>query len=388
MTPPPTLPLRVLLRVFGASLLVFSSFGAFLPIFPLWVARVAPSHTEVGLATTLAAGVGLVMARPLAARLMEGRPRAPTLATGVAVCALTAALMPAFDTLWPILIARAGQGLGFGLVTTAALSLVTDLAPPHMRGQVLGYFGATNAVSLLVGPAAGALLARHWSVDAAFYAAGALCLFAFPLLWRLPEPPKPLLAGRPFNLTEALRLPALRVMASTHFLALLLHGGLLALLPLRFEGHSGWATVELFFVVDAVVLIALRVALGRRFDTWPRLVFVVGGLLALSGAAALVAFGTSDWALLGAGALYGVGFGSYMPGAGALVGDVVPESHRARGFAVFMLSADLGLAFGGVFMGPIADAVDVPTSFALGALCPVIAALGVWARRARLRQTA
>ncbi len=35
--------------------------------------------------------------------------------------------------------------------------------------------------------------------------------------------------------------------------------------------------------------------------------------------------------------LYGLGFGAYLPTANALVGDRVPASHRARGFAVFML---------------------------------------------------
>ena len=49
-------PWRDILAVCLASLLVFSAFGMLLPIFPLWARTFSDSLTDVGAATTLAAG--------------------------------------------------------------------------------------------------------------------------------------------------------------------------------------------------------------------------------------------------------------------------------------------------------------------------------------------
>ncbi len=366
-------PWRDILAVCLASLLVFSAFGMLLPVFPLWARTFSDSLTDVGAATTLAAGVGLILARPIAAALMEGRDRRPTLMLGAALSAVTAITFPSMTSLYPVMAVRVVQGMGFGLVTTAAVSLITDLAPPGKRGQVLGLFGAINALSLLLGPVAGGALHTAWGFGASFYGACVVSLLAAPAILRIHEPAKPALPPGRKRLLEVLRLPPLRVLVVGHLLGILLHGALLAFLPLRFEQHTGSLTVEAFFAIDAVALIAFRFLVGARFDRWSRHLFIRGGLacMALSGLLIGVAEGDVVWAL--AAVLYGLGFGAYVPAVNALVGDVVPETHRARGFAVFMLALDLAIALGGVVFGPIADHLDLRTAFIAAAACPLLA---------------
>ncbi len=371
--PPGEPPWRDIGAVCIVSLLIFVAFGMLLPVFPLWVENFADSMTGVGFATTFSVGVGLLLARPLAARLMEGRDRRPTLALAAALTALATGLFPFLTSLSQVVFVRGLQGMGFGLLGTAAISLITDLAPLGRRGQVLGYFGAINALSLVIGPVTGAWITRQWSFDVTFFTAAALAATGLLVVGRIAEPPKPTLPAGRRSLFEVLALPSLRVVVLGHLLAILLHGALTAFLPRRFVGYSGHMSVEAFLALDAIAVIAFRLIVGHRFDLWSRHVFVRLGLCCLSAGGLLIAVGGHDLVYAAAGVLYGVGFGSYVPAVNALVGDLVPETHRARGFAVFMLALDLGLALGGLVFGPIVDALGTPAAFAIGGLCPLLA---------------
>lgn len=365
-------PWRAIGRVTAATLLFFIAFGALLPVFPLWVARYAESHAAVGMATTLTVGVGLIAARPVAARLMEGRRRAPTLMLGALLSAVVSLAFPALESFAPIVVLRALHGFGFGLVTTAAMSAVTDLAPPARRGQVMGYFGATNALSLLVGPFLGGVMWRAFGEVGTFGACAAGCLLAALSVIGLREPPKPPVRGA-VRVVDALAVPGMRIVVGGHFLAILLHGGLITFLPVRMAHHPGWMTPEAFYAIDAAVLIGLRVAVGRGFDAVGRARFVGAGLLCLALGGVLAGAGGSDGAYVLAAVLYGLGFGAYMPAISARVGDLVPPTHRARGFAAFMLSFDLSLALGGVAVGPLADHLGVGAALVIAAAFPLAA---------------
>ena len=372
-TAPPGAPLpwSDLARVGAAPQGIFVAFGCLMPVLPLWAEGKLGNFTDVGLVVTLAVGVGLVLGRPIAARLMEGRSRAPTLIIGTLVCSASSLVFPFVSGLWPILILRTLQGIGFGLVTTAGVSLITDLAPPERRGQVLGYYGASNAISLILGPALGAWSARTWSADAAFWLAGTLGLLPLLALMGLNESKKAFVAGR-LRLMEAFGLPGLKPLVLAHFFTLMVHGAQLTYLPAHLEGHAGWMTAELFYMIDGAALILLRVAAGRRFDSLGRGVFIFGGSVCIIAASLLLALGEGDAAWSLAALFYGLGFGAYVPASSALVGDVVPESHRARGFAFFMLAFDLSLACGGAAFGPLADARGPAWALAAASGCTMV----------------
>ena len=366
------IPWGPIARVGAVSLALFIAFGCMLPIFPLWAEQKLGTLTNVGLVTTFAAGVGLVLGRPIAARMMEGRDRKPTIIVGTLVCSIMSGLYPLLDDFTIILLVRVGQGVGFGMVTTAGISAITDLAPPTRRGQVLGYYAASNAVALIVGPALGGVVAKTWSYDVAFVMSALLGLLPVVAVFGLREPSKPKLIGR-HTMLSALNVPRLKPIISAHFFAVLVHGAVLTFLPVLLKGNPGWVTAEWFFVIDGVVLIAFRIAVGKRFDAAGRGPFILGGLVFLIIGPLALGFGGSDlWYVIGA-VCYGLGFGAYVPASNALVGDVVPETHRARGFAVFLLAFDVAMAGGGVVFGLVADSSGVPIAIAAAALAPASA---------------
>lgn len=381
-------PWKDILRVYFSALATFLAFGMLLPIFPGWVAEFAESNTQVGLATTLAAGVGLVAARPIAARLMEGRTRMPTMALGAFLVGISAGLLPfvesvGFSPFLAICVLRAVGGLGFGLVTTAAVSVLTDMTPIHRRGEILGYFGASNALAMLIGPLLGGLFDRTIGIDIAFFVAGGLAVPSLYFASLVREPKAAPIPPGSNRLFDALRFPALRIVTSGHFLAVMVHGALLTFGPLMIGARDGWMSTEVFFAVQAGAVVAFRIAIGRKFDLYDRLMFVRLGLTLLTISSVMLGLFENDFLLLLAAIVYGVGFSAYVPTMNAMVGDIVPSSHRARGFAIFMLAFDLAIAGGGVIVGPVADGAGGPQRALLFVGLAPLLALAIYTSGAR-----
>ena len=384
---PPAEPVEVpwgaIARVGLAVLSVLTAFGSLLPIFPLWVKDLAGSDTAVGFATTVATGLGLVGGRPIAARLMEGRQRRPTLRLGALLCGATCVLFLWASNLGLVLALRFLLGVGFALVTTAGVAAITDLAPPARRGQILGLYGAGNALSLLVGPMVGAVLRKAGGFDAVFLGAAVLTLGAQLATMGMREPTpaeRPPLGG----LFSVFKIKAMRAIVPAHGVAVMLHGAVITLLPLRLAERADGPSPELFFALDAAAVVGLRVLVGRRFDTLGRLPFVLAGLVMLSMGGVLLGLFRDTGMVAVAAVLYGFGFGAYVPAMNALVGDLVPASHRVRGFALFFLAFDLSLACGGVVVGPVADTWGRGVALGVAAITPLLALAIVWGARREL----
>lgn len=62
-----------------------------------------------------------------------------------------------------LILFRGVQGLGAGALMPLAFTIIADLYPPQQRAKLMGTFGSLFAVSSLLGPALGGLLAEwHW----------------------------------------------------------------------------------------------------------------------------------------------------------------------------------------------------------------------------------
>ncbi len=374
-------PLPSIIRVMIASMLEYTAVALLWPVFPLWADDLSSSDTQIGVVSTLALGVGLIVARPVAGKIMEGRRRAPTYIIGLTISGIACILYPNLPSFYWLIVLRFIHGIGFGLSTTSGITTINDLAPPERRGQIMAYYGAINALALILGPSLGWWLYTHWDFTLTSYAVAAGSTLAIIPLIALPEPVKQRITGKAL-MFEALRGTPMKVIVAGHFLFFLVHGAVVTFLPLRMVDHNGFMNVQLFLIAQGCTIIAVRVLLGRKFDTLGRLPFVFGGLFALSIAVVGIGVGGSDAFYLAAGIIYGISFGLYVAAASALVGDVTRVEVRARAFALFMCALDLGFTFGGLAFGPISDAIERSGAFLVTGILPIVAlALYVMSRR-------
>lgn len=359
-------------RLYASAFLTMTGAGFVLPVIPRWLEAAGASHVEVGVVATVAMGLGLVAARPLAGRLLEGRARTPAMIAGLVLSAVCCALYPAGLAVGGIAgaaVVRALHGVGFALVEVGAMALITDITPPAKRGQAMGYLGALVALSLVIGPAIGGTIAAAGGAEMAFYAAALGAALGIPPLMGLRAPRAP--AVRSGRLVEALAVPGMTVLVAAHFATILAHGALIAFLPLRLPPDAPFPA-EAFFATFAAIIIVTRIGVGRRFDVWPRVGFIVVGAAGMGLCVLGVALAGTTGGFVAAAVAYGIGMGVYMPAASARVGDVVPEHLRARGFAWFTLAFDLGFLSAGALLGPVSDGFGLAAAFAVAALGPLL----------------
>jgi MFS family permease len=223
---------------------IISSLGA--PLIPSISddLHVSLSSAQWSLTATLLIGV---VASPVMGRLGDGPRRRETLLGGLAVVTAGSVIAALAPSLALLVVGRAMQGVGLGLVPLG-MATARDELPPEKVASTIGLLSVAGAAGVGAGYPISGLLAGI-DLSAAFWFGAVVAAIAFALSWVFVASTK----GRP---QERLDVPG----------AVLLTIGLSALLVAIAEG-SGWGwtaarTVGLFVV--AVVFLALWVAQQLR----------------------------------------------------------------------------------------------------------------------------
>ena len=143
-------------------------------------------------------------------------------------------------------------------------------------------------------------------------------------------------------------------------------------------------SVSLFFPVYAVVLLALRFALKRRFDTVRFGPFLLASSVCAVCALVLLAVMRGDGALFAAAACMAGGYGVMCSVCQATAVRLVGPEHAGMANSTYYMGLDIGMALGPMIGGMLFGAVD------LGLFYPVLAvtvplALAVYACSRSLR---
>lgn len=355
-----------------ATFFIFMSFQMTMPTLPKYVQFLGAKESIVGLVTGVFT-VSAVLIRPFVGRELDRRGRRGLYLQGLGLFIFSVLAYRWAPTAVVVLAIRFIHGLGWGAVTTAAGTIVTDLLPPARRGEGMGYYGMFSNLAMAVAPATGLFLLGRYNYPPVFFVAAAFAALAFLLATRLKrdEP----LKGE--NLpAPALFEPRTLQPALVTFLIALSYGCLVTFLPLYAE-HQGISNIGPFFTVYAVTLLVIRPLAGRLYDRYGPPTALVPGLALLIFALVLLSRAQTWAAFLLAGTFYGLGFGSAQPALQALTVADVPPSRRGAANATFFSAFDLGIGLGAIALGMVAQSIGYPGMF-LAAAGGVILALAAY----------
>jgi len=180
-------PLLIVVSIMGI-LLFFAEFMSVWGFVPIYAARIGASDTELGILTMLASGVSMVGSLAVAP-MIKRRGNIFTLVLGAVMLGLSLLAVPFVHNI-PLLDAvQMLNGFGWGMLPTQLMALSIHNIAPQQRATAMGFFQATYAIGMLLGPLVSGFLADNFGLPVIFYFSSAVCLLVIGMSY-LPVLPR------------------------------------------------------------------------------------------------------------------------------------------------------------------------------------------------------
>jgi MFS family permease len=389
--------------------LMFMCLQMLLSPFPSYVKdRFASGDVALSLVTSLFALTAIV-ARFATAALMKRISKTGLLYTSLGISVAATLAYPLADSLGSLLALRMLFGIGFGMGSTVMPTLVSRIIPVRRMGEGIGYFGLSTSLAMSFGPMIGLALLDGfgfgvltvWGAVAAAAVIPLLALTRAAAVSPRTEGGKRGAAGVPHAATQASGVVRQREelpstgLAGRLWLPLTLntllsacYGGILSFLAL-YGRDIGLANIGLFFLFNALTVLAVRPVSGWLYDTRGHAVVLVPAAMVLVASLGLLSYTHSMVMLMASALLFGLGYGAVQPTVQAWMLGGAPRSSHGLINSLFYNSIDLGVAVGSMALGAVAAVTGYAVMYRFSAgimlvfllLYLVVAVVGVRLRK-------
>jgi len=356
-----------------SSLTVCLAFHSLIPTLPIYIQEHGGSKGLAGLALA-ALTVAAVIIRPITGWALDRYGRRVILITGLLTFLIPSLVYTLMLPIIPMLFFRFVQGFGWGISGTSQGTVASDVIPRRRLGEGLGFFSLATSISLAMAPAIGLWLVDRYSFHALFIAGSVLTMTSLVLALMVKHP-KMEGSNQTSKLVfmEKLALrPSVIILLTT-----ITYSSLLSFFAL-FVQQKGMSTAGLFFTVVAITTFVSRPLSGTIVDRKGRSGYdltVFSGLAAIIASMIIIAQLSSMLHLIFGGILFGIGFGSVQPTMLTLCINNVPSNRRGAANATYWTAFDIGVAFGSVLWGIIANYFGYVVMFYLNIIPPILALL-------------
>ena len=342
-----------------SNFMLFVAFQMLLPTLPVYVTDMGGDQLAVGLVISLFT-VSALLVRPFTGKALDTIGRKPVLLLGLAIFLLAVAGYYWMVSVALVLAIRFIHGIGWGIVTTTYGTIVSDIIPTERSGEGMGYFGMFSNLAMAFGPLIGLWVSQNWGYGWLFAISAGLTILAMILsrlvrIKALPVVKRPRTSILSGLLEKAALFPSL-----LNLLIGFIYGGIFSFITL-FGLEVGIENIGLFFLFNAIALMAVRPLAGKLFDRRGPVWILLPGAVILGVGLLLLSYSTTEMELIVAAILFGIGVGSVQPSLQAWTIKRVAPNRRGAATGTFFSAFDLGIGGGAMILGAIAKA----TSFAL-----------------------
>ena len=376
--PAATLWTRDLVLIILVNLCVFTNHIMSLSTFPFYIQSLGGSEAVAGICAAAFAFVAVII-RPFVGWWLDNGVRKVALVVGLLLLG-AAPLGYVFVPVLSISIAFRmlhGIGLSFSNSTTATVASDVICRPRFAEG--MGYFGMATALASAIAPALGLSLMEGFGFSALYAVAAAiaglgLVLFAFVRTRKVDVPKKKL------NLRTIINRDSLPATAT--MLVFMLTFGALENFVAIFAAENSLPSGSIYFIVMSVMLLVVRVTLGRLVDQRGEAIFVHTCNAAMLVAFLLLAFAPNTATYILSAALAGYAFGGLEPSLQSMAVHTSSDETRGSANSTFLCGYDIGYGLGGGLAGSLITAMGYSSMWMIVSLACVASVLiyVAWAR--------
>ena len=303
-------------------------------------------------------------------------------AVGYGLAAVTKPIFPLANSIGWIVAARFIDRIGKGIRGAPRDALVTDIAPPHLRGASFGLRQSLDTVGAFVGPLA-AIAFMALTADSfrtVFWIAAVPAFLAMGLMIfgvEEPGPGKIVTPNGPPRLADISRLGAAFWAITSISAVLTLARFSEAFLVLRAQNVGlPVALVPAVMVAMNIVYALASYPAGVLSDRLGRSGVLAAGLVSLIAADLILALGPTIPLAFAGVAFWGLHMGLTQGIFAALIGDTAPKDLRGTAFGLFNLAGGLAMLAASVVAGALWDSYGPAATFLAGAGITAVSLIG------------
>lgn len=369
---------RDLVLIILVNLCVFTNHIMSLSTFPFYIQSLGGSEAVAGICAAAFAFVAVII-RPFVGWWLDNGVRKVALVVGLLLLG-AAPLGYVFVPVLSMSIAFRmlhGIGLSFSNSTTATVASDVICRPRFAEG--MGYFGMATALASATAPALGLSLMEGFGFGTLYAVAAGiaglgLVLFAFVRTRKVDVPKKKL------NLRTIINRDSLPATAT--MLVFMLTFGALENFVAIFAAENSLPSGSIYFIVMSVMLLVVRVTLGKLVDQRGEAIFVYTCNAAMLVAFLLLALVPNTATYILSAALAGYAFGGLEPSLQSMAVHTSTDETRGSANSTFLCGYDIGYGLGGGLAGSLITAMGYSSMWMIVSLACVASVLiyVAWAR--------
>ncbi len=273
-----------------------------------------------------------------------------------------------------LLVLRTLQGIGVALTIPASMAIMAGVTTKATRGGSMGVYTTMRMVGFAVGPILGGLIVESLGFNAAFIAGGVLIFIGMGLVqaWvrDVPVPaPGPGATVRKFKYWDKDVFTVGMVGLSLATFVMAGAFSMMTTLEKQFNERLHETAIGFSIAFSAVMISRLifQIPLGRLSDKLGRKPLIIGGLVFMAPATALLGVVLTTAQLTGLRLLQGIAAAAIAAPAFALAADISKAGGEGRQMSIITMGFGLGIAVGPLMAG-VLDVWSFQLPFVVGGL--------------------
>lgn len=337
-----------------SNLFIYLGFYMLAPTLPAYAKACGGSNLEASLVVSTFSITSLLV-RLFSGSIMDKLQIKPLLLIGAVILG-GSTLSYIWLPIDAIIFVRIIQGIGWGLASTGAATIFSDIIPQNKRGEGMGYYSLSMIISMALSPMLAIVIMNLYSFKNIAVLSILLVIIGSIFLAGVKTPKKKhnkVTGNKKFSLTDSFEkgaaLPSLLC-----FLLVITLCGIMSYIML-YGKELKISSIWVYFVGFVSMILVTRPFIGKIFDKKGHTVIVIPGSISLIIGLIILSYAHSIPLLILSSLFYGLGYGAVQPSLQAWAVNRSPKDRKGAANGTFLSSMDLSYTIGSILLSSIAE---------------------------------